>query len=98
MGEFERENRYLVIKRTDLKLAMRALLKPEDSYCLNSICEAVDLARESRGRQPLCCAVIESDWPEYDPTQNLYRDRCGSWFKNVKPIVMDDIWNGDPQC
>lgn len=57
---FARERRYIVVKISDadkyLGRANRALLNS-----LVRVCE------ESRGR-PLECVVVESDWPEYEPT------------------------------
>lgn len=35
---------------------------------LENICEAVNSHRSSRGKQVLECVVVESDWPEYEPT------------------------------
>lgn len=57
-NEFERENRYIVLKRdhlAGLDDQLQARLKP-----------AIDEAIQIMPR--LDCLVVESDWPEYEPT------------------------------
>jgi len=64
----ERENRYLVIKRTDLEFALENL---PDHYgdILSQICKEIDAVREVyRKQEPLKCVVVEHDWPEYEST------------------------------
>ena len=59
----EREQRYTVIKNTDA-----AVLTDKENRALYSICTKIILHRRSRGARPLQCVVVESDWPEYEPT------------------------------
>lgn len=61
---FKREIRYVVLKITDL----RAALRPEELGTLKSLCAKVRRARKTAGKKPLRCVVVESDWPEYKPT------------------------------
>lgn len=61
---FERERRYTVIKNVD---AMESLSQEEQDY-LHYLCEKVAEYRTECGRVPLQCVVVESDWPEYEPT------------------------------
>lgn len=70
----ERENRYLVIKRTDLDAALR-MATPQAKASFGSVCNMAEIAREARGRGPLCCVVVEHDWPEYEPTWEAIEQR-----------------------
>lgn len=63
--EFVREfHRYWVLKMTD----MLASLSPEEMDTLIQLTDKVDLYRGNAGKPPLMCVVVESDWPEYEPT------------------------------
>jgi len=68
--KFKREDRYIVIKRSDL---------PKDwPYVLGDlihVCETVDFERAKRGKNPLKCVVVEHDWPEYEPTWAAIKKR-----------------------
>ncbi len=57
VGEFQREDRYIVIKRSDLK-------KVPVSYRSHLIDPMFALLAHLPNRE---CLVIESDWPEYEP-------------------------------
>ncbi len=72
----KRENRYLVIKRSDLKGAEK-LLKPESWSAFELIEKLVNQIRANRGKGPLCCVVVEHDWPEYEPTWEAIEKRVG---------------------
>lgn len=63
---FERENRYLVLKRKDI---IGALTQSEITE-LARITGKVDAHRMQRTGvyEFLQCVVVESDWPEYEPT------------------------------
>lgn len=61
---FEREQRYIVFKLSD----MRKHLEPSDLFNLQQIGRTVAAGREQDGKTPLQCVVVESDWPEYEPT------------------------------
>jgi len=63
--KFERQLRYFVIKWSDL---IDAGISDNELNTLHMIFEKVDNARLHRGKQPLECVVVESDWPEYEPT------------------------------
>ena len=60
----EREKRYLVFKYTD---ACAALSFTERGQ-LADLADRVHAYRSSVGKAPLECVVVESDWPEYEPT------------------------------
>ncbi len=61
MSEFKKEDRYIVIKRKEL-----AVLDSHDQKQLNTILNKMADARAFKGKPPLECVVVESDWPIYD--------------------------------
>lgn len=68
---FERENRYSVIKWEDAE----KYLDPETLYEFGLIGGAVAAGRLAGGKQPVECVVVESDWPEYEPTWEAIQAR-----------------------
>lgn len=71
----ELENRYIVIKRSDLQ----ALLDSGeiDSFMvdeLNLILETISNYRSDAGKLPLETVVIESDWPIYEEAKELLEE------------------------
>lgn len=70
-NEFERQMRYTVIKWKD---SLCALLKSEREQ-INDLSLKVADYRDRRGKPPLVCAVVESDWPEYEPTWRAIEER-----------------------
>jgi hypothetical protein len=63
-SKFVRENRYLVIKWSDV----HSVLSTEQGHELLSVINVLNDAREKAGRGVLECVVVEKDWPEYEPT------------------------------
>lgn len=63
--KFERENRYIVIKRSDLK-------KVPVAYRSSMITPMFNLLPHLPNRE---CLVIESDWPEYEPVWQMIERR-----------------------
>lgn len=59
---FVREDRYIVLKIRDVKDGLSSLEICE----LERILKRVDSYRKTTNRIPLVCAVVESDWPEYE--------------------------------
>lgn len=72
MSTFERENRYMVLKATDLQAAG---LSDSELDQLQAICAKVDQYRANAGKPDLVCAVVEKDWPEYEPTWKAIEQR-----------------------
>lgn len=72
VAEFEREQRYIVIKLSDLRASE---ISGDDLQALNRVCQSVANNREQTGKQPLRCVVVESDWPEYEPTWQAIEQR-----------------------
>jgi len=60
----KRENRYLVLKRSDIA----RYLGFSDQAMLLSLAESIADFRTGEGRIDLECVVVEADWPEYEPT------------------------------
>lgn len=68
---FERESRYVVLKRTDL----HAHAPVAGLTALDTITAAVEAGRAGEGKPPLHCVVVESDWPEYELVWGLIQAR-----------------------
>ena len=60
-SEFTREERYIVFKLSDLGNS----LKGDE---IRKLAEEYAEQRRLKGKEPLKCVVVESDWPEYEPT------------------------------
>lgn len=60
----KREHRYIVIKLTDARMA----LNEAEKLALDTICKQVEHYRAFANKKPLDCVVVESDWPEFEPT------------------------------
>mgnify|MGYP001563287850 CR=1 FL=1 len=71
MSKFSRESRYVVLKGRDVHLGLNKAERVE----LEALCSKVDQYRASVGRPPLICAVVEADWPEYEPTWKAIEER-----------------------
>jgi hypothetical protein len=56
--------RYIVFKTKDVY----EYLTPAERDQLKSLCEIVTSRRLQANKQPIECVVVESDWPEYEPT------------------------------
>ena len=62
--EFKREERYLVFKLSDVE----EHFTPDEKRHLERLVEVQRAGREEVCKSPLDCVVVESDWPEYEPT------------------------------
>ena len=69
--EFEREKRYLVFKLSDVE----EHFTPGEKQQLARLVEVQRVGREEAGKAPLECVVVESGWPEYEPTWNAIEAR-----------------------
>ena len=70
----KRENRYIVIKRKDAEAA----LDKGQLEQLNGLSSVVSANRKKAGKLELNCVVVESDWPEYEPTWAAIEARIGN--------------------
>lgn len=66
-----REYRYMVFKLKDIKAA----LTQDERGILKHLMGKVHDYRLGEGKAPLECVVVESDWPEYEPTWNAIEKR-----------------------
>jgi len=71
--EFVRENRYTVLKNTDLKI-----LSMFEQDVLYNILDKISRHRRDSGKNPLSCVVVESDWPEYEKVWEMIEERVKS--------------------
>ena len=62
--KFQREERYIVFKLADVE---KDFFPSEISQLLR-LYETQQSMRKQSGKPPLDCVVVESDWPEYEPT------------------------------
>ena len=67
----ERERRYTVIKHKDAE----KFLSQEQLQALCDIDSTINFGRQQEGRGLLKAAVVESDWPEYEPTWQAIEKR-----------------------
>lgn len=71
MSEFKRENRYIVLKRSDID----RYLSMESKRELLEICEQLQQGRLNDDRADLKCVIVESDWPEYEAVWDMIESR-----------------------
>jgi hypothetical protein len=79
MSYFEREDRYLVFKYTDIKKLIQQ--HGTNSTLLDGLyaaCRAIDTNRRREGKDILKCAVVEHDWPEYEIVWDMIKNRVES--------------------
>ena len=75
-NQFKREDRYLVLKITDIDAALkRGLMSREDIEALKKVATAVEESRQIEGKAEFGCAVVERDWPEYEPVWAMIEAR-----------------------
>lgn len=66
-----REFRYMVIKVADA----HKYLTPSEGLALDLILDRIQSRRADDGKPSLECVVVESDWPEYEPTWKAIAER-----------------------
>jgi len=72
MKEFTRENRYIVFKRSEVEKALNS----DELQMLATLADKIAKYRtEIRHKQPLECAVVENDWPEYEVVWDMVENR-----------------------
>lgn len=78
-----RENRYFVLKRTD----MAAALTKREIARLHGLGRKVEKQRKRAQKKPLRCVCVESDWPEYEPTWRAIARRVDLVHQRGVPTV-----------
>lgn len=72
----KREDRYLVLKRSDIEAAEKeGYISPAERGLLYLIAGKVAFWRYGESKPELKCVVVESDWPEYEHVWELIRLR-----------------------
>lgn len=62
--EFKREDRYIVFKLSDVE----RFLTDADRAHLAMMKNEIDAGRDCANKPPFKGLIVESDWPEYEPT------------------------------
>ena len=75
--KFEREDRYLVFKYSDLEIIKNAY-GDEQLKQLFAIHRLVNNTRKIAGKDILQCAVVEHDWPEYEVVWKMIENRVNN--------------------
>jgi hypothetical protein len=69
------EDRYYVIKKSDFDSTFNPGVRHERELQLKSIMARIEIHRRGEGKLPIEAVVIESDWPEYEPTVKALESR-----------------------
>lgn len=70
-SDFQRENRYIVLKISDYNQA----LSHAEISLLAALTEKVDNYRRKQGKDILQAVVVEHDWPEYESVWQAIEER-----------------------
>lgn len=89
----KRGNRYLIFKRSDI----RAHLNGVDIAHLIRISQALAEGRKVAGKPELVAVVVESDWPEFEPTWAAIERRVDGgpleeeqwWLENEEELAIE---------
>lgn len=72
----EREERYYVIKKSDLEAALKVKrITQTDIEDLKELLARLNTQRFVSNKEMLKCVVVESDWPEYEKVWRMIEDR-----------------------
>lgn len=85
-GEFQREDRYIVIKRKDLVALHQEAYGPTQ-VAIEAFYAAIRMIEVQLPRRDYL--VIESDWPEYEPTWAAIQARVEG--RAAQPAVPDEV-------
>lgn len=70
MSKFERENKYLVFKRSDLTDLPEHMIKN-----MIDLVVFISQQRARLNKSQLECVVVEKDWPEYECVWSMIEER-----------------------
>lgn len=83
----ERENRYVVIKRSDLKAAVKSGCLTQGSVLvLGDIAERIKTQRFVDNKAELETVVVERDWPEYQMVWKMIEARVDHGDKQFEKV------------
>jgi len=78
-NEFKREDRYIVFKLSDVE----RYLTDADRAHLAMMKNEIDAGRDCANKPPFKGLIVESDWPEYEPTWRASRSAC-NWRRQAQ--------------
>ena len=91
--EFTREDRYIVFKLSDVE---RYLTDADRTY-LAMMKNEIDAGRDCANKPPFKGLIVESDWPEYEPTWKAIEARVtGAQPAAMEPTMQDALMKFDP--
>nr|DAG47319.1 MAG TPA: hypothetical protein [Caudoviricetes sp.] len=82
----KREERYVVMKHTDIDSA----LSDSDKLLLSAVLSKIERYRKEQGKEPLNSVVVEHDWPEYEQVWKMIETRVDREETNRKFVKMLD--------
>lgn len=86
----ERQDRYIVIKKSDLKAAISSgRLIGADQDTLNDILERLNTQRFCDNKESLKAVVVESDWPEYERVWKMIEARVN--MENQHNVIKHNV-------
>ncbi|EJL6373685.1 hypothetical protein VCSRO70_1479 [Vibrio cholerae] len=85
-SEFVREDRYLVLKRSDIETG----LDEEQKSILFHLAQIVGCERRSKGKPVLECVVVESDWPNYAEVWKSVESVANGNYKSSDSVSEQD--------
>ena len=97
--EFQREERYVVFKLSDIA----DYFYPSEISQLFRLSRTQQAQRAVNGKLPLECVVVESDWPEYEPTWKAIEARvmgaqpAPSINEGVRKVTLSFRWESEAQ-
>ena len=89
-NEFMREERYIVFKISDVV----EHLTTTEALHLARLYEIQRVGRKGAGKPELECVVVESDWPEYEPTWRAIEARVTGAQNVPKAVAYLDLGAG----
>ncbi|TBM39778.1 hypothetical protein [Vibrio cholerae] len=84
--QFVKEDRYLVLKRSDIETS----LSEGQKDILLAIADIVGLERRRLGKAPLECVVVESDWPNYAEVWKSVESVANGNYKSSDSVSEQD--------
>lgn len=85
-NEFTREDRYIAFKLSDVE----RYLTYKDRADLATMKSEIDAGRDCSNKPPFKGLIVESDWPEYEPTWRAIEARI-TGAEQPTPHAFDDI-------
>lgn len=82
----KREDRYVVMKNTDIE----EFLSDSDKLVLSAILCKIERFRDGKGKEPIKAVVVEHDWPEYEQVWKMIETRVDREENNRKFEMMLD--------